>query len=169
MQITPAFRQWFRISALLALVGFILLLPELSGRVHLMDSLWGRIFVVTEYFQNTQLPTIIFGNGLGVGTNTAASLFTDWSSNQPIGLPKTTVFIADSMLMALTAQLGLIGVTLYYYLLFYAAERDNQASLFYVMVFIASLTTNIAELYPVNAITGLLLCRSLLMRREELA
>ena len=75
---------------------------------------------------------------------------------------------ADSMTMALINQIGVLGMLLFYALIALAAWRDRPALPIYLVMFLASLTINLWELFPVNFMLGLLLGRSLLFAEEEL-
>jgi len=160
-RVEDKYRSWLRIITMLGVTGIILLLPEISGRWNIMDSLWGRLLPIELYMEQNNMMTLLFGQGLGVGTNTAANLLMDWQANQAPGYAATAVFIADATPMALIAQLGFVGLLSFYLLLAYAAARDPQALPFYLVAGIASLTTNLPELFPINMVLGMLLARSL--------
>jgi len=155
------YRAAFRIVAVLLCAVIIIFLPEISGRWNIMDSLWGRILPIQQYLEQNSLFTLFFGQGLGAGTNTAANLMMNWQSNQAPGFSHATIFIADAMPMALLAQLGITGLVLFYFLLGYAAMRDRRAAPVYMIAAVASLTTNLTEMFPVNMVLGILLARSL--------
>ncbi len=143
---------------LLAGSGFVvfMLLPLLTSRTKIYDSLIGRLTLFKEYIlASSGWCELLLGRGLGAGTNTAVSLLMDWkASDNPV------VFIADSTPLMLTAQIGIIGLFLVYGILFLAARIDPQARIIYLSIILASLTVNITELFPVNFILGLLLSRS---------
>ncbi len=154
-----------RIPLWLPLAGgilFVFFLPEIARRPFVYDSLWGRI----QQFQNNMfaasgLVDVLFGKGLGVATNVTANLLVDWQAGPPGRVASDQVFIADSMPLSVGLQLGWLGIFLLYLLLLRAAWRDRQAWGVYGVIFLASLTMNIQELFPVNFILGLLLARNL--------
>ena len=61
---------------------------------------------------------------------------------------------------SLQIQLGLVGVLLFYGALAWAAMKDHQARIFYVVVAACSLTLQITELFPVNFLLGVALAHS---------
>jgi len=161
------YRSWIRIAAVSGAAAIIILLPEISGRWNIMDSLWGRLLPIELYLEQNSMISLLFGQGLGVGTNTAANLLMDWQANQAPGYAATTIFIADSTPMALIAQIGLLGVVTFYLLLAYAARKDPVAAPFYLVVTVASLTTNLTELFPINIVLGIVLAHSLFIAEKE--
>jgi len=51
-------------------------------------------------------------------------------------------------------QIGIIGVVLFYTMLFLAMVRQNKARLFYLTIILTSMTINITELFPVIFLLG---------------
>ncbi|MHC4139513.1 MAG: hypothetical protein ACYSR1_06640 [Planctomycetota bacterium] len=120
-----------------------------------------HIFTGSEWYE------LLFGRGLGAGTNTAVNLLMDWEASTAHGAGNHTVFIADSTPLMLTAQIGLIGLFMIYGILFLAIRNDPQSRIFYFSIILASLTVNITELFPVNFLLGLLLARSFSIERNK--
>jgi len=87
----------------------------------------------------------------------------NWQANEAPGYAATTIFIADATPMALIAQIGFIGLLAFYLLLACAAIRDPQAAPFYFVAAIASMTTNLTELFPINMALGIVLAHSLFL------
>lgn len=142
---------------LLALVG---LLPDLLGRPRLFDSLWGRIGGLGTILADRSIWSVVFGSGLGVDTNTAVvfvRMLGPESFPQYARLPWGA---GESMLASLLVQLGLVGTLLFYCALMWAAVRDRQARVFYVIVAVCSLVLQVAELFPVNFLLGVALAHS---------
>jgi hypothetical protein len=148
----------------LPLAGILLWqLPRVTGRPDLYDSLTGRgRIALGQFTQSESSWELIFGRGLGAGTNTAANLLMDWQTREADGYSENIVFISDSTPLTLTAQLGLTGCILFYGILLLAGLRDRQNTGLFVVIGVASLTVSVTELYPVNLILGLGLARSLL-------
>jgi len=139
----------------------VLLLPKLTSRPDVYDSLFGRMVTVENFARQTQSPgTLLVGRGLGVGSNvvnSAAEQFSDPKIRSALAFPNVS---ADSTPMALMHQMGLAGVLMFYLMIGLAAWRDPRARPIYLVLFLASLTVNITELFPVNFLLGLLLCHS---------
>jgi hypothetical protein len=91
-------------------------------------------------------PVMLLGQGLAAGSNTMAGL---QSRNG-----------ADSALVLLIAQIGLVGAACFYGLLWWAWKRDTRLRPFYVAVALCSLTLNVTEAFPVNLMLGLALAHS---------
>ncbi len=148
---------------IIALGGIVvfLLLPFLTGRVNVFESLWGRLLVYKIHLlTGTGWFELLFGRGLGAGTNTAVNLLMDWSANSMHGGGSHFVFVADSTPLMLITQIGVVGLFLVYGVLLFAARIDPQSRIFYLSLILVSLAINITELFPVNFILGLLLARS---------
>jgi len=69
--------------------------------------------------------------------------------------------------MALIHQLGLTGMLLFYWLIGTAAWKDRRTLPLYVLLFLAGMTVNLLELFPINFLIGILLCRSLIRRNAD--
>ena len=106
---------------------------------------------------------MLFGKGLGIGSNVVNSAITQSEDiTAPTGVDLSHAR-ADSTPLALINQIGLVGTFLFYLALALAAWKDRQAMPVYVIIFLAGITINLLELFPVNFLLGLLLGRSLLM------
>ena len=161
-KIDNRYRKWLLCGGIASSVFLFLLLPLLTGRAVIYYSLWGRLSLYKEHiFTGSEWYELLFGRGLGAGTNTAVNLLMDWQASTAHGVVSHTVFVADSTPLMLISQVGFIGLFLVYGLLFLAVRNDPQSRIFYVSIILASLTVNISELFPVNFILGLLLARSL--------
>lgn len=153
-----------RITSLGMVTVMLLSLPTLVARHDVFDSLWGRIEPATDYIRHSPTKAqILLGKGLGVGSNVVNSAVTHSESvTEPTGV---NLFHAraDSTPLALINQIGILGTLLFYLVLTLAAWRDRQALPVYLIIILAGMTINVIELFPVNFLLGLLLCRSLLM------
>jgi hypothetical protein len=160
-KMSQRYRKWLIYGGIAGGIVMFYLLPLLTGRFDVHNSLWGRLSLFKEHtFTGSEWYELLFGRGLGAGTNTAVNLLMDWQASTAHGAGSHTVFVADSTPLMLISQIGFIGFFLVYGLLFLAVRNDLQARIFYVSIILASLTVNITELFPVNFILGLLLARS---------
>ncbi|WP_040881877.1 hypothetical protein [Mariprofundus ferrooxydans] len=162
----------YRVGLLLwggtAFILFIIMLPGIVQRPDVYDSLWGRLFTFEGYLSGLpDVQTLLFGQGLGAGTNAALNIMMNWQGGFQEVKISSKLFTADSTPLALLAQVGIVGVIAFYLLLAYAAWRDAKAAPLYLAISIASLTTIVTELFPVNVILGLLLARSLYLMPSE--
>lgn len=161
-------RMWLLYGSIASGVAIFFFLPLLTGRADVHNSLWGRLFVYKEHLSiGLEWYELLFGRGLGAGTNTAVNLLMDWQANTAHGAGSHTVFVADSTPLMLIAQVGLIGLFMIYGILFLAVRNDPQSRIFYVSIILASITVNITELFPVNFILGLLLARSFSVIKDK--
>lgn len=167
-RVAPRYRQWVRIGGMVGIIPLFLLLPWITGRWDIMDSLWGRLVPFEQYLGNLDMTTLLFGQGLGVGTNSVMSLLHLFPGLLPAGTASGAVFISDSTPTALIAQMGAVGLVLFYGLLAYAAWHDRKSAVFYMLVAIGSMTINLTELFPVNILLGLMLAHSLMNVRDRL-
>lgn len=162
------YRKWLLFTCIAGGVVLFFLLPEITGRATIYDSPLGRLLIYKEHiFEGLDWRELLFGRGLGAGTNTAANLFMDWQADTGHGAGDRIVFVADSTPLMLIAQIGIIGLFLVYGVLFLAICVDQQARIFYLSIMLASLTVNITELFPVNFILGLLLAHSLSIEKNK--
>jgi len=147
----------------LAVAAALLMLPNLTGRENIFDSIGtsrGRVAVLHSALFERGAAEVLFGSGLGVNTNTALSLATPGSRegmhpSGPIAHAPT-----DSTLTGLVIQIGLLGTLMFYGALLWAASRDVRARPFYLVAALCSLTINLTELFPVNVLLGLALAHS---------
>jgi hypothetical protein len=162
-----ASRRWksaVRLTSILIMAGILLALPKMVARHDVMDSLWGRLEPATDYIAHRPAyGKVLFGKGLGIGSNIVHSALAQSKTvSRPAGID---LFHArtDSTPMALLNQIGLVGALLFYLMLAIAAWKDRNALPVYIIIFLAGLTVNLLELFPVNFLLGLLLCRSLFL------
>lgn len=147
-------------------VGLALLvaaLPLLTGRQDVFDSVWAsgsRWTVLRSALFERGVAEVLFGSGLGVNTNAALSLGSMGAPHTPGLPPPATLLPTDSTLTGLVIQIGLAGTLLFYAMLAWAAMRDPLARPFYCIVAVCTLTINVTELFPVNALLALTLAHS---------
>jgi len=144
----------------LAAILLVALLPVIVSRPDLFDSLWsseGRLSRFDRAFSDHWLAAL-FGRGLGVATNTSVNLSLPLGKASP--LDAGALGSADSTVTMLVAEMGLVGLALFYGMFLWAGWRDSVARAFYLVVLVASLTINVTEVFPVNLLLGLALAHS---------
>lgn len=144
----------------LAVIGAI---PVLTRRGDIWSSLAIRVSIFVEYLATLPVITVLFGKGIGFGTDTAAFLI-------DAGYIGGTVFETDSFYTAMLLQVGLVGLVLFLIVnarfLFISLRDDSWTATvaMYVvpLVLAISVTRNSFELFPVNwvywIVCGVLLC-----------
>jgi len=153
-------KQAVRLTALGVLFLIALSLPQMVARYDVLDSLWGRIEFATDYWAHRPpAAQVVFGKGLGIGSNVVTSALAQSTS---LSKPSVDLFHArtDSTPLALVNQTGIVGMLLFYLMLGVAAWKDHRAAPVYAILFLAGLTINLLEFFPVNFLMGLLFCRS---------
>jgi hypothetical protein len=143
-------------------------LPALVGRDDLFDSIFsekGRIGTLQNVISSNNVAENIFGKGLGYGTNIMLNVF-ERDSGDNLQAHGQFVYESDSTITQLLSQVGVIGMVLFYAILFVAMIRDRRASIFYIMIMITSSVMVIPELFPVNFLLGIALAHSFSLSRE---
>ena len=145
-------------------------LPALTQRPDIYDSLLatdGRVGKMTELLRESSAAEILIGRGVGFGTNTASNLVSSPATVLPTSREVPKPFSADSTLIVLLTQLGIVGIITFYWLLGWAFWRDPKARLTYLVIAIVSLTINITEVFPVNFLLGLALAHTIAISRPK--
>ncbi len=126
-------------------------LPHITGRWQIHDSLWGRIYPVQTYAEEHLSATeIAFGSGFGRGTNALSA-----STEKPTTpVDPGSVQVGDSLPAVLFWQVGLVGLTLAYGLMFLALRADPKSRPVGVAIIVSSIAVNVTELFPVNIVLG---------------
>ena len=155
--------QWSRARIMMTvavlLVSLLAALPYLAQRPAIYDSLLGRearVGSLVRLLEQATPAQLLFGQGVGFGTNSAMTLLKD----APEALPITSTgekFSADSTVTIMFTQLGVMGVLLFYAVLAWAFIRKPEARGFFIVAAVTSLTINLPETYPVNFLLGLAL------------
>jgi hypothetical protein len=122
--------------------------PDLYNSVFSSDGLGGRTGLLIEALSGASAIEILFGRGIGFGTNTAKNVF-------------GSTFAADSTVTVLFTQLGIIGIVVFYGILAWAYQKDVSARPVYLVLAVTSLTINIIEFFPANFLFGLILAGTL--------
>ena len=146
-------RRWKAAVLLLLLgAGLTMTLPTVLGRRDISESLLtedGRLGRLVNALDGPPTLTIVMGHGLGWGSNTAASASAfGWQGVGAQSLDERQP--ADSTLVALVRQVGLLGSAAFYLMLATAWRQDRPLRPFYLVLAVVSLTINVLELFPVN-------------------
>jgi hypothetical protein len=128
-------------------------LPTVLGRDTVFKGAFGsegRLGTLLATVEDVDAPRLLFGRGLGAGTNALANL----NRNPAVGS-------GDSAITSLIRQVGLVGTGVLVLFVVLAWRGDRLARPFYEVVCLMSLTLNVTELFPVNFLLGLALGRSI--------
>jgi len=127
-----------------------------------------RVQILAEQIQGRGPAELLFGRGLGVGTNTLFSLGLD------PGRFSNVMFVADSTVTSLIAQIGFVGLVAFAGVLAALSARCGFAGwVLFGMTWLLGLGVNWLEFYPINLIVtsayGLLWAKADRLRaaREE--
>jgi len=151
-----------------AAVGVLLAtgLPRLLGRADLLNSLGGRLGFLVNQVDLRHPLTLLFGQGLGASGNRLSELLSNEAILRPwFGSfwpgPVPPLGPGDSMVVLLLVQGGVLAVAAFYGLLGRGLMMDRRARPFLLSVLLCSLTLNVTELFPIDLLLALALCRSL--------
>lgn len=160
----------------MVVIGTILLtaplylgLSTLSGREDVGEPLDDpRIQIFVEQIEMMRPVELLFGRGLGVGTNTLNSLARNREDVQHL------VSILDSTITALVVQIGFVGLAAFLFTLVALSARCGYAGwVLFGLVFVLGINVNWLEFYPVNlmvtAAYGILWARADRVRAEAIA
>jgi hypothetical protein len=152
------------LASVLLGVLMVLQLPAITHRPDIYDSLFakgGRVDTFNKVLRVSSPTDTLIGHGLGYGTNTASNLAAISTAPAPSVLGAHDRFFADSTVTVLLTQLGIVGITVFYWLLGWAYWRDPMARPAYLVIVLVSLTMNVTELFPINFMLGLLLAHTI--------
>ncbi len=137
-----------------ACVGAALLaaprLPQVLGRDTVFQGLTPRVAALRATLERPGAYRLLFGDGIGHGTNALANLTLGATGGS-----------GDSVPVSLLRQMGLLGAAAFYLALVAAWRSDPAARVFLEAVALSSLTTSVLELFPLNVLLGLVLARSI--------
>lgn len=141
-------------------------MPRLLGRADLLHSLGGRLGLLGHQVDLRQPLTLLFGQGLGATGNRLSELLSNEAILRPwLGSlwpdPVPSLGPGDSMVVLLLVQGGILAVAAFYGLLVRGLMMDRRARPFLLSVLLCSLTLNVTELFPIDLLLAVALCRSL--------
>ncbi len=161
-RVPEGMRRSIRISVMLTLPILLWLLPAILGRADLYDSLWGRVAQFEMSLARLDhWPERLLGSGLGYGSN-AALQFTAGGLpfTPPESIPHPHLFLADSAILLVILQSGVVGLSLCGLILLQTFVRLPEARPALAALAVASLAINTFELFPMNILLGLLVAKA---------
>jgi hypothetical protein len=144
---------WRSIAALSSIVVLLLLaLPVIVGRPNLLHSLTapaGRFDLLRGVLSRTP---ILFGGGLGAGTNAEQVLLSQGTQLEGAGLPAS-----DSTAIVMLSQFGILGALLFYAAFAVAWRQQPRLTPLFLALGLTSLSFDLPEAFPLNLVLGLAL------------
>ena len=138
---SPYLKASFSI-ALVSLLGlFLYLLPILTNRRNIYESILIRVEI---FFRSFSFDNLIISKNFGEATNTGVLM------NHKYGLESMDFFIADSTFTSLLANIGLLGLLFFLFVIYYVRNKSVDYILFVSVFGLFSLTSIIFEAYPMN-------------------
>lgn len=145
--------RWGRLAALgvlTAAAGFALYL----GRPDVLDSAAARVQAMGTVLEGP-LPDVVFGRGIGLGTNASFQAHVGLGINLPAaGNPAIG---GDSAVSSLVLQTGVVGASLFFAALGFAWRRCPAARPLVGALALAVLALNVPEAFPSSILLGLVL------------
>ena len=160
-RVAPSWRASVSVGLVVLLLLLVAALPAVLSRPDVFDSILsptGRLARLKEGLATPWLQRLV-GSGIGEGTNTSINLAGRVPSME--GEANAELPQSDSTVTLLVRQIGILGAALFYGSLAWAWGQDRRARPFYLVIGLTSLTMNVTELFPVNALLGLALAQSL--------
>lgn len=158
---TPEVRGMFITAGIVGAVLLFFTVGMITGRsggerTPIEDS---RVQLLVEQIQGRESIELLFGRGLGVGTN---SLYAVGLTAEEL---PGVVFIVDSMITSLIVQFGFVGLGAFLCMLAGLSARCGFAGwVLFGLTWLLGLSVNWLEAYPINLIAtsafGLLLART---------
>jgi hypothetical protein len=139
---------------MLVVASFLLLVPlyyglaTLSGRGNVGTPVENpRLRIFREQIELMRPAELLFGRGLGVGTNTLYALGKGTED------PTNLITILDSTITALVVQIGSVGLIAYFLFLVALSARCGFAGwVLFGLVSVMGVSANWLEFYPINLI-----------------
>jgi len=120
---------------------FLYMLPILTNRGNVYQSILARVSI---FFRSFNLDNLFLSSYFGLATNTGILM------NHKFSLVSTEFFIADSTLTSIVANIGIIALAVFLYIIFYVRSKSLEFALFLIVFGLFSITTIIMEAYPMN-------------------
>ncbi len=139
-------RGMLLVASILLLVLLYYGLATLSGRGNVGTPVEDpRLRIFTEQIELMRPAELLFGRGLGVGTNTLYALGKGTED------PANLITILDSTITALVVQIGFVGLIAYFLFLIALSARCGFAGwVLFGLVCVLGVNVNWLELYPIN-------------------
>jgi len=134
-------KAYFSIILLSIMSLFLYLLPILTGRRNVYESVLARVEI---FFRSFSLDNLVISSQFGQATNTGIMM------NHRYGLESTEVFIADSTLTSILSNVGFLGLLVFIAIVFYVRNKSKEYMLFLIVFGLFAITTIIMEAYPMN-------------------
>lgn len=144
-----------RTLAVTCIVGAVALLPRLTARQDVFESLQAR----SRAFRGlgaSGIPGLLFGNALGTGTTTLATV----DPGSPLGPRGKWAWAGESAAAALVSQTGLLGLCMTVAALSVAFGRDPSARLVISVSAACGLVAPLLDTFPANLLIALVLGRA---------
>jgi len=148
-------------SIVLFTLIIIVFMPVITARDGVYSrSAGGRLVVFFRLLENRTPFEILFGRGIGVGTNTTKYLL-----ESKIIESKDTAFISDSQYVSIFAQAGLLGLSVYImisiYMVYLSYKYRYKIGMYiFPIILFYNLSGNILEIFPLNWIYPILAARA---------
>lgn len=137
----------------------IISLPLVTGRGEKIGkSAMDRFYIFTNYFFSQNGIKLLFGNGVGVGSNTSEML--KWLGDRGVvpldqDILREKAFISDSLYTSLLAQVGLMGLMFFLFFTYIVYRKAivvgyTLGTIFFPVLLVASMASITIELFPVN-------------------
>lgn len=153
------------IPVVVIMIIVVISLPALLNRQSLYSrSASARVGVFVEYFKGGNVIDILFGRGLGVGTNTTKYL----ASTGTLDVSENT-FVADSLFTSLLAQIGIFGLLIFIilnlYLIYLSFKYKFTFGILFFPIYLLYNVSGIAfEVFPINWIYPIMIGRVFQLR-----
>lgn len=143
-----------RTLAVACILGAVALLPQLTARRDVFESLRAR----TQVFRGLEaggIPGLLLGNALGTGTTTLATV----DPMSPLGPRGRWAWAGESAVAAMISQTGLLGLCMAVAALYVAIGRDPSARLVIAVSAACGLVAPLLDTFPPNLLIALVLGR----------
>ncbi len=149
------------VAAAALFVAAAALLPDITGRDDVFQSMWGRMDKYWALLGGMDATELLFGRGVGVATTALHNLVAaGYGRSVPTTELAGMLLRVDSTPLILIAQIGGVGCGLALAVILRAAWRDPVHRPFHVVALGASLTVNLVEFFPVYVVVGLVLAHN---------
>jgi hypothetical protein len=158
-------RAIFFLLIVFVLAIILLGLPVLTGRAAINESASTRREILINSITGKSAFDLLFGRGLGVGSNTLEILRVS-EGQLPVEFNRDALtdisFVSDSLYVSLFSQIGLLGLLLFLALNYFALRnairfQDKLAMLAIPLFLLMGFGSVVIELFPINWLYALVL------------